>query len=268
MIRVSGLFRYAIKSTRGESLETVEVGPMGLADDRCWMVADAAGSMITGRSEPRLVLVEARREGSNLTLAAPGCADLVVPLAAFGEAAPAAVWRARFAAFAGAAAADAWLSAFLGRSVRLLYIGQSSARRVETRPDKTLSFADGFPLLLIGEASLAELNRRLVANDRPPVDMRRFRPNLVVAGDVPFAEDDWVTLRIGDVVFSVMKPCERCVFTTVDPDSGSKSPIQEPLRTLASFRNTADGVLFGQNVVAEGSGRLTVGMTVEIVARQ
>lgn len=261
MATLTEIYRYPVKSTRGELLLTSEVGAMGLPFDRAWMVADETGRMITGRTEPRLVQIKVLVDDSTLTLSAPGCAALVVFRRVFNQPMPASVWKDEFPVFAGASTADEWLSGFLGKPVRLLYIGAASARRVRRRPEVDLSFADAYPLLLIGQGSLDELNRRIGRD----LSMRRFRPNLVVAGCEAFAEDGWKKIRIGEVIFSIEKPCERCAFTTVDPESGEKSSDQEPLRTLATFRRTPAGVLFGQNVIAENTGQIASGMEVEFL---
>lgn len=259
---LTDIYRYPIKSTQGEALAASAVTPLGLPADRAWMVADASGRMVTGRVEPRLVQVTARVGSGTLTLSAPGRADLTVARAQFAEPAAASVWKDDFDAWGGAGAADAWLSAFLGKPVRLLYCGEQPNRRMRSQPDQSLSFADAYPLLLIGQESLGELNRRIGRE----LSMRRFRPNLVVAGAEPFAEDGWKRIRIGSAVLRIEKPCERCAFTTVDPDSGEKTSDQEPLRTLASFRKTAAGVLFGQNLRVEQAGEIACGMEVEILA--
>ena len=184
-----------------------------------------------------------------------------MPNSAFTEAWPTTVWGSEFPAWRGAAAADAWVSAYLGSRLRFMWIGAATARRVKTDSDVPLTFADGYPLLLIGQASLDALSARLGR----PLAMARFRPNLVVSGAEAFAEDSWKRIRIGGAIFRIAKPCERCVFTTVDPDTGHKALDQEPLRTLAKFRKAPDGVLFGQNVIAEGETELVVGMPVEVL---
>jgi uncharacterized protein YcbX len=125
-----------------------------------------------------------------------------------------------------------------------------------------VSFADGFPLLLISEASLADLNSRLDA----PVEMRRFRPNLVVDGNRPYAEDNWQRIRVGDVEFAGVKNCSRCVFTTIDPDSGVVHPDKEPLRTLSTYRRRPQGgVYFGQNLIPRSGGVIRVGDPVTVL---
>jgi len=264
-IVLSALHRYPVKSMRGQSLTDSAVGPRGLPFDRDWMLATPDGQFVTGRRYPALVRVDAipaeAAETPGLTLSAPGRSSLFVPDTAFTETIEATVWGDSFPARQGAMEADAWISAYLGTPLKLLWTGLPTARRVKADPAVPLSFADGFPLLLIGQASLDDLAARVGR----PLSMQRFRPNLVVSGSAPFAEDGWRRLRIGAVTFRIAKPCERCVFTTVDPETGRQAEDQEPLRTLAGYRKTPAGVIFGQNVIPEGCGELAVGMQVEVV---
>lgn len=258
---LSALYRYPVKSMRGQRLDASSVGPQGLPFDRSWMVADPNGKFVTGRTYPQLVLVGAEPSDEGVTLSAPGRADLFVPNSAFDAPIESTVWGDQFQAWQGAAEADAWLSAFIGAPLRFLWTGAETARRVKVDPAVPLSFADGYPLLLIGQSSLDDLSARI----GKPVSMSRFRPNLVVAGADAFAEDGWKRIRIGEVVFRIEKPCERCVFTTVDPETGTKSLNQEPLRTLATYRRTPAGVIFGQNVIAEDEGELVPGMSISVL---
>lgn len=157
------------------------------------------------------------------------------------------------------------LSTFLGVACRLVRIPADHRRPLAAKyfsGDAHAAFADGFPLLLASEASLEELNRRL----EEPIAMSRFRPNLVVRGGEPFAEDGWKTIRIGGVELELVKPCDRCVITTVDQETGAaRGP--EPLRTLATFRRSTRGVSFGHNAVALSRGTLAVGDRVDVVSR-
>ncbi|MCS7070738.1 MAG: MOSC domain-containing protein, partial [Anaerolinea sp.] len=168
------------------------------------------------------------------------------------------------------ARADAALSAFLGEPVRLLRMADAYERVVspERSPERALTaFSDGYPLLLIGTASLDELNRRLAERGKPPVTMQRFRPNVVVSGGEPFAEDGWRRVLLDGVPFDVVKPCARCVMTTVDPLTGHIPDPHEPLATLATFRRAASGkVMFGQNIIHRGRGTLHVGAPVEVIS--
>ena len=258
---LSALYRYPVKSMAGDALNASAVSRLGLPFDRMWMVADRSGRFVTGRQLPQLVRVRTEPSADGVTLAMAGREALFVPNEVFTEEVSAVVWGSLFPAWGGAAAADAWLSDALGAPLRFLWTGAQTARRVRVEPDVPLSFADGFPLLLIGQSSLDDLSARVGR----PLEMARFRPNLVVSGAEAFAEDGWTRIRIGTVSFRLVKPCERCVFTTVDPVTGEKSLDQEPLRTLARYRKTADGVLFGQNVIADGAGELVCGMPVDVL---
>ncbi len=260
MPALSAIYRYPIKSVKGLAMPHSEVTPQGLPDDRAWMVTSTEGVMITGRDCPSMVKIEAQVDEHSLTLSAPGMPMLSVERNQFTSACDAEVWKDRFEAWTGAHEADQWISDYLGRHARLLYTGDTQ-RRVRQHPDIPLSFADGYPLLLIGESSRLQLND-WVGRD---MEMARFRPNLVVTGADAFAEDEWKTIRIGNVVFQIDKPCGRCVFTTVDPHTAEKSDDQEPLRTIAKRRKGPEGAQFGQNVLARNAGRIEIGMPVEVL---
>jgi len=152
---------------------------------------------------------------------------------------------------------------------RLVHMDAACARPMKAKydgrygnDDDEVSFADGFPLLLISQAALDQLNAKLAA----PVPMLRFRPNLVVAGTAPHAEDHWKRIRVGTIEFEVLKPCVRCVFTTVEFERGAFDPSGEPLRTLLKYRRSAEGVTFGQNLIPRGRGTLRRGDAVEVLA--
>jgi ferredoxin len=152
-----------------------------------------------------------------------------------------------------------------------LFFGQISfrERKANTPNARKIAFADGYPLLLISQASLDNLNKHLLDNQLQSVSMKQFRPNIVVDDCLPFAEDGWLRIRIGEVEFKVSKPCERCIFTTVNPQNGEKHPQQQPLRMLKSFRQTPDGeVLFGQNLIALNRGQTNQGDKVTIISSQ
>lgn len=260
-IVLSALYRYPVKSMRGQRLERSPVGPLGLPYDRMWMVADRAGRLVTGRDYPELVLIDAQPSEQGVTLSAPGRTSLFVPNTDFTEAHPATVWGDTFSAWRGAMEAEVWVSDFIGARLRFLWTGVHTARRLRIDESVPLSFADGYPLLIAGQASLDDLSARVGRS----MVMERFRPNLVISGAAPFAEDAWKRIRIGGATFRIAKPCERCVFTTVDPETGRKALDQQPLRALAAYRRTPEGVIFGQNLIAEGHGDLRCGMAVEII---
>ncbi len=266
-IRLSALNIYPVKSMRGIALPAAELDALGLRHDRRWMVVDEQGQFLTGRQLPRLLLIQpALSPAGALTLVFPDGTRLAVPPAApDAPRLPVQVWRDTVEALAVDADVDAALSEFLGRPCRLVSFAEDVVRPVDpdyARPGDRTGFADGFPLLLISEASLADLNTRLLV----PLPMARFRPNLVVSGCAPYAEDDWREIRIGDIPFELVKPCSRCVMTTTNPDTGAREG-QEPLRTLATYRRCGNKVYFGQNVVHRGRGLLRVGDAVTVRAR-
>jgi uncharacterized protein len=255
---LSELWIYPLKSGAALPVAQTEVLTRGLMHDRRWMVVDADGRFLTGRQIPRLTQVRATLVENRLRLDAPGCTTLLVD--APTPRSPrlgVVVWRDHVDAVACAPAADAWLSEFLGRPVRLAHMDEVATRGVDPTyawAGDEVSFADGFPMLLISEASLAGLNARLLA----PVPMTRFRPNFVVAGCEAHAEDSWRRIQIGFVEFDVVKACTRCVFTTVDTERGEFDASGEPLNTLKSYRRSPTGITFGQNLIPRSGGTISL----------
>ncbi|MDY1447406.1 MOSC domain-containing protein [Pseudomonas aeruginosa] len=267
MFRLSALYRYPIKSSAAESLERVALDALGVVGDRRWMAVDTeTGRFFTQRLLPQLGRIQARWAAPEvLRLNAPGMSELSLEVpAADANLRGVTVWRDTLQApDAGDAAAD-WMTRFLGRPTRLVHIPEARARQVDTgyaEPGQKVHFADGFPLLLIGQASLDDLSQRVGR----PLEMLRFRPNLVVEGSAAFAEDGWKRIRIGSVEFVVAKPCSRCILTTLAPATGERNEDREPLTTLKTYREKDGAVLFGQNLIALGQGSLEVGMPVEIL---
>lgn len=257
-----GLYRYPVKSMRGNAFASLPVGERGFVGDRQWMVVDADGRFLTQRQQARMCLVEvgSSDEGA-LELVAPGMSP-IRPRVLPGERADVVVWSDTIEAECTDPETDRWLSAFLGVACRLVRFADDRTRPVDQAyagPADQVGFADGFPFLLISEASLQDLNARL---DRP-VPMQRFRPNLVVSGCEPFEEDRWRRIRIGPLTFRVVKPCSRCIIPTIDIDSAERSA--EPLRTLMSYRRRDNRVYFGQNLIHDGIGMLARGMPVEVI---
>jgi uncharacterized protein YcbX len=256
-IRLTGLNIYPLKSARGIPLDESEVDEFGLRYDRRWMVVDESGAFLSQRSHPRLALVVPSIRDGWLQVDAPDMPTLRTPLHPKDTVATSVtVWDDTCSAtWVGHQAAE-WFSRFLGCPCALVHMADQVVRPADpafSPAGARVSFADGFPFLMISEASLADLNRRL----SDPLPMNRFRPNLVVAGGEPFAEDDWKSLEIGGVRLRVVKPCARCVVTTTNQTTAERG--KEPLRTLATYRKVAGEVMFGQNVVHEGPGRLRVG---------
>jgi len=267
---LSAINLFPLKSGAPLPQQQATVEPRGLAGDRRWMVVDAGGKFVTGRELSRLTLVRATPDGNALQLAAPGMPALhVAAPGPRGARIDTAVWGADVTPLLADAAAHAWLSTFLGADLRLVHMDDACTRRLKAkydgrygRDEDVVSFADGFPLLLISQAALDALNAKLAQ----PVPMLRFRPNLVIAGSAPHAEDGWRCIRIGGIEFEVAKPCTRCVFTTVDFERGERDPAGEPLRTLTTYRRTPDGVTFGQNLIPRGGGTLRIGDAVEVLS--
>ncbi len=262
-ITLSEIWQHPVKSLRGLPLQRAELEAKGLAGDRRWMLVDGNGRFITQREQSRLSLVDALPQDGALAFAAPGMPPLTTASPPEGgERLAVTIWRDPCEAVAPSAEADHWFSDYLGQACRLVYLPDDSLRPVDpdyARPGEQVGFADGFPLLLISQGSLDDLNSRL----ETPLPMRRFRPNLVVSGCEPHAEDGWRRIRIGETTFRVVKPCSRCIIPTIDPATGERSP--EPLRTLAGYRRRDNRIYFGQNLVHEGNGILEVGMAVELL---
>jgi uncharacterized protein len=258
---LSDLRLYPIKSCGGIAVDESEVDERGLRHDRRWMLVDETGSFMSQRKLPRMALIKVRLESDGLAVDAPGMSSLQVPFGPpDGKPMLARVWNDLVEA--QTVDDDSWFSEFLEVSCKLVYLPDESVRPVDpayAEPGDRVSLADGFPFLLISEASLADLNARL----EQPLPMDRFRPNLVVGGCGPFAEDGWRGVRIGRLTFRVVKPCARCTITTVDQESATKG--KEPLRTLARFRRAGNKVLFGQNLIHDETGTLRIGDPVQIL---
>jgi uncharacterized protein YcbX len=266
MPRVSALHVYPVKSLRGISTREAVVEPWGLAGDRRWALVDARTlKVVTQREEPRLALAAAGSlADGGLRLTAPGMPPLEVAVPQAGPLETVRLFSEKVDVVPADRAADEWFGTYLGAGVRLVHLDDPAVRRpVEpdfALPGDTVSLADGFPLLIATTASLASLNSLIAEGDRAaegPLPMNRFRPNVVVGGTEPWAEDDWQRVRIGEVTFRVPKPCGRCLVTTTDQESGRRG--KEPLRTLGKHRNFGSQLLFGQNMIPEGPGTLRVG---------
>lgn len=283
---LSGLFIYPVKGLRGNSVTSADVDPLGLVGDRRFLVVDDAGEFQTQRTMPRMAQISTELAGGQLRLRADGAGSISVPLRA---AAPATlrtvwIWRSKdLQAEDCGRDVSAWLSALLGKTCHLVRIGEAFRRPVlerrAPRPGETLvegrvltsdlfHFADGFPFIVISEASLANLNDRLVSTGAEPVPMNRFRPNFVVSGAPAFGEDTWSRARIGDIVVRSGGACARCIVTTTDQATGERG--HEPLSTLSTFRRDptdSTRINFGLNLTHETkSGRLSVGDRIEVLA--
>ncbi len=260
---LSQIFLYPIKSTRGTEVSETQVDISGPVKDRRWMLVDQDGLFLSQRKLPRMALIHPRFEGTDLVVTAPDMPPLVIPeWSGEGDCIPVKIWRDHLDLPRPNQAYDDWFSCFLGKPCRLVYLPDTVIRRVEAphdQPEWRVSLADGYPLLLITQASLDILNEKLPS----PVSTERFRPNLVISGAAAHAEDDWDRLRIGSVEIMVVKPCARCSTVLVDPRSGQVGI--EPLRTLAAYRRMPQKIMFAQNALIVNPGPLRVGTPVEIL---
>lgn len=264
-ITISSLIYYPIKACRGFEVESAAVERMGLKHDRRMMVIRPDGHFLTQREFPRLALVTPTLNDGTLELSAPNSDSIQLGICTTGTFISVNVWKSMGvqAIDQGEEAAE-WFSDWLGAEVRLVHIADGYIRRINPayaiNADDHTSFADGYPILLASQEGLQDLNSRLDS----PVPMNRFRPNLVVQGSEPFAEDRWNRIRVGGVEMAVVKPCARCMVTTIDKTTLEKS--KEPLKTLAKYRRQDLGVIFGQNVIPLTEGILRLGMPVEVLS--
>jgi len=256
VITLAELHVYPVKSCRGIALDAARITEAGLEHDREWMVVTPDGRFVTQRERPRLALIETRLTADALVLAAPGREPLVVPYEHDGAPTEVTVWRDRCRAHDQGEDAARWLSTFAGCELRLVRFDPSHRRPSDPawtgRLEAFARFSDGFALLAISRASLADLNARLAA----PLPMNRFRPNLVLDGLPPYGEDALGDVVAGGVRLRRVKPCARCIITTTDQASGNRDG-EEPLRTLKTYRwdPALRGITFGQNlIVAAGAG--------------
>ncbi|WP_409992711.1 MOSC domain-containing protein [Plasticicumulans sp.] len=261
-VLLSALYRYPVKSCRGARLDAAMLDRYGIAGDRHWMLVEAAsGRFVTQRQHARMALIDTQWHGDTLGLSVAGAGGVEVT-SGIGEPRTVEVWGEVVQALDAGDEAAAWLSEYLGLAVRLVECGPAHRRPVDPAYDRIgaeTGFSDGFPLLLISEASLADLNSRM----ERPVEMIRFRPNLVVSGCAPFAEDGWKRLRIGGIELHVVKPCSRCPIPTIDPATAARG--REPMATLLKYRREGQKTYFGQNLIHAGPGELQAGMRVEVL---
>ena len=265
-MKLQDIFIYPVKSLGGIRKEEGRVLQRGFQYDRRLMLVDQSGKFITQRVEHQLALLQTDLASNQihishkllphqtLTVDLPSGKDSSILVK---------IWDDVTSAVHVSEEADEWFSNFLGKNCKLVFMPEMGKRPVDLKyseNNEQVSFADAFPYLLIGQGTLDELNSRLSI----PVPMNRFRPNLVVSGAMPYEEDSWAEIKIGEIRFKVAKPCARCVLTTIDQDTGMKGT--EPLKTLASYRTINNKVLFGQNLIALNEGILRENDQVEILS--
>jgi uncharacterized protein YcbX len=270
MPTITALNIYPVKSCKGVALKEARIGTMGLEHDREWLIVRPDGRFITQREEPRLALIEPSLDATQLRLDAPGMESLVVPARLQSNPVEVICWRDRCSAFDAGVEAERWLERYLGSPHRLVRFDPAHRRAASwewTQGVEALNqFSDGFPFLVISQASLDDLNSRL----NSPLPMNRFRPNIVIDGVPPYGEDEIHELVSPDITLRIVKPCTRCAITTTNQTRGEREG-DEPLRTLRSYRFSRElkGVLFGQNVILiKGLGReLRVGDSMDASTR-
>jgi uncharacterized protein YcbX len=249
VVTVEELNIYPLKSGRGIAKSSVRLAATGLEWDRHWMITDPAGSFLTQRTHPNLARIQPELSSSGLTLRAPGLEPLTLPLKPHGDAITVQVWKDRCEALDQGEAASIWASTVLAEPVRLVRVPDVSQRMANPQfagpHPMPVAFPDGFPILVCNRASLDDLNARMP----DPIPMERFRPNIVLSGLPPFAEDRIASLQIGSVTLNLVKPCTRCVITSTDQRTGERSTNPLPYLRQFRFDRTLLGVTFGENAV-------------------
>jgi len=273
MYHLSEINIYPVKSLRGITVDSRHIDAFGLHLDRRWMLIDEQNKFLTQRQEARMSLIDVALTENGLVLNAPAMPACTIPgQPQTTEVLDVQVWKDTVQAIVVNTDIDKWLSQFLGRNTRLVYMPDRTVRLIDQdysiSKDDQVGFADGFPFLLISQASLDDLNHRLEQKGESAVPMHRFRPNLVISDCTPYEEDSWETISIGSCQFHVVKPCSRCIIPTIDRDTAEKG--KEPVRTLLEYRRTDNKIYFGQNLVHElqQDMQLSTGDVLTIVARK
>ncbi|TPM27487.1 MOSC domain-containing protein [Mesorhizobium sp. B2-3-4] len=265
-MKVVELYRYPVKSLRGHPVPRADIETMGMAGDRRWMVVDKGGQFLTIRQIPAMTTVDVEHRDASIVLKHDLHGSLVVEVPGPDAALrPVKIWKDSVVARQADPAAGDYLSGILGRPVDLVHFDDPKNRPVDpefAQPGDYVGFADGFPLLVTTTGSLNHLNGHLAR----PVEMARFRPNIVLDAQGEWPEDSWKAIRIGSVELRIAKPCARCVITTRDPLSGEQPDPREPLQTLGKLHRSAKGgIIFGQNAIPNNAGTISIGDAVEVI---
>lgn len=269
MLELSEIWVYPVKSLGGIQLQESKVTDRGLELDRRWLLVDGDGRFLSQREYPELALFRPEIAGDFLRITHRVLSESIAvplhPVFSEGDKIEVTVWEDTIEAFEVSRDSSDWFTKLLGFPVRLVYMPEETERKLDPdyaiTGDEITSFADAYPFLIIGQSSLDDLNGRMETK----VPMNRFRPNFVFANGEAFEEDNWRDFKIGSVSFVSVKPCERCVMTTVDQERGVVSG-KDPLKTLAQYRNFANRILFGQNLIGLGLGTVAVGDAVRVLS--
>ncbi|MDB4901742.1 MAG: hypothetical protein JWQ63_1023 [Mucilaginibacter sp.] len=265
MLQISELYIYPIKSLAGISVKEARVTPTGFEHDRRRMLVDENNLFISQREAPQMALMQTAIEPTGLKITYKGnhlFVSFLTPPPVGGDRGTVTIWDDTCIAEYVSKEADQWFSSMLGINCRLVYLPDDTKRIVDQRyaPENAItSFADAYPFLIIGQASLDDLNSRL----SEPLPMNRFRPNMVFTGGKPFEEDTMACFTIDDIEFYGVKLCARCSITTIDQSNAARG--KEPLKTLAAHRQKENKILFGQNLVHKGDGIVRVGDTIKVL---
>lgn len=268
-MRVTELNIYPLKSGRGISLETSDISAEGLPGDRRAMLVDPSGHFITQRELPAIATLSAVHDNGGMRLSVGGKGEILA--ASSGQRMDVAVWKSIVNAAVADDAVNDTLSGWMGRDVKLAFFDDAAERIASlewTGNETPVTFADGYQILVTTTASLAALNADMLANGEESVGMDRFRPNIVLETDEPWAEDRWSAIEIGGIRLDLVKPCARCIMTTQDQQTGSRD-VPSPMKAMGRVRMSADrrvpGVLFGWNVTPRGEGRIAVGNIATVI---
>lgn len=262
-MRITELHIYPIKSLQAVKVDTVSVRLRGFDGDRRWMLVDTHGTFLSQRSHPAMARFTVNPGRDSIGVSFPESLPILFPLSiSEGTRTTVQIWDDTVEAIEGPTSVSRWFSDILGESCRVVYMPDSTYRRLDPvygDASDAVGFADGFPILLASSGSLDELNGRL----EMPLPMDRFRANIVVSGVSAWEEETWTEIRIGNLTFRSVKPCPRCVVTTTDQATGARG--LEPLKTLSSYRTREGKVNFGMNLIPDGSGTISVGDAVELI---
>jgi len=259
---IKELYNYPVKSMAGNQLESVFVQKRGFTNDRRFMFVDENNQFVTARSHHQLAQIEVQLKNHELIFNHRS-KQIKQPIELSQEKINVSIWDSESNChLIENNIIDKWISDFCGESLNLVYMADDDIREVNRKYGQSgdiVSFADGYPILIANSMSLNDLNQRLIK----PVKMNRFRPNLVIDGDLPWEEDHWKKIKIGETMLRIAKPCARCVITTLDPKTGETS--NEPLYTLSKFRKQDNNVLFGMNAIVEQEGFVSLGDKIELL---
>jgi uncharacterized protein len=269
MPSVSELYIYPVKSLGGVRVKSAELTDRGFQYDRRWMLVDVNNEFLTQREHPKMALLQASviANGIQVVQKNNSASTIIIPFQpSTDETMTVKIWDDFCEATRVADEADQWFSDTLQVKCKLVHMADNSLRKVDERyavhEKDVTSFADAYPVLIIGKESLEDLNNRLPQ----PLPMNRFRPNIVLEGSEPYEEDVMEQFTINGVNFFGVKLCDRCVMTTINQDTAGKN--KEPLKTLARYRMRDNNIYFGQNVLYEGTGTIKTGDKIEIVKRK